>query len=164
MLIALGPNSELQIEQLRMAKDGNAMVNPIRLRTARLRLIRGVVDATVETSDVPDVDLTIVTASGIIVARAGSLLRIEAALQNTRVLCIRGKLQLQNTHHHTRMLDPGFFEDWSGLIGAPRPADSEAKAQRDVVDALENEHVLLTLENGKRFAPVPWRRETPQNP
>jgi len=164
MSIALGPNSELQIEQLRMGKDGNAMVNPIRLRTARLQLIRGVVDATVETSDVPKVDLTIVTASGIIVARAGSLLRIEAAMQNTRILCIRGKLQLQAAHHDTEMLDPGFFEDWPTSIGAPRPADSEAKAQGDLVEALENEHMLLSLENDERFAPVPWRRQTSHRP
>jgi len=164
MSIALGPNSELQIEQLRMGKDGNAMVNSIRLRTARLRLMRGVVDATVETSDVPQVDLTVETALGIVVAHAGSLLRIETTQEHARILCVRGRLQLQAARYPATVLEPGFFEDWRGLIGGPRPADSEAKAQGDLVETLENEHMLLSLENSKRFAPVPWRRQTPQNP
>jgi hypothetical protein len=158
MLVALGSDCELQIEQLRIAKDGDAMVDPMLARNGRIRLMRGVLDGTVEQSDIPRVDLIVATLLGEIVARSGSSFRVEAVQEHARILCVRGQLQLHAAHHLTTALDPGFFEDWPGLVGAPKAADSEAKAQEDLVEALEQEHLLLLLENRERFAPAPWRR------
>jgi predicted RNase H-like HicB family nuclease len=62
------------------------------------------------------------------------------------------------------ILEAGFFEEWPQMEGTATRADSEAKAQGDLVEALENEHTLLSLENDERFAPVPWRRQTSHRP
>jgi hypothetical protein len=164
MLVALGGGCELQIEQLWIAKDGNAMVNSMRARNGRIRLMRGVLDGTLEQSDIPHVDLIVATTWGEIIARSGSSFRVEATPEHARILCVRGQLQLQAAHHPGTALDPGFLEDWPNLIGAAKAADSEAKAQEDLVAALEQERLLLLLENGERFAPAPWRRAIPKKP
>lgn len=157
-------NSELQIEELRVDKDGNAMVNAMLMRKARLRLRQGILDAVVEKKDAAGATLIVDTPFGVVSATGECVCRITVTNQRARIVSVRGQLQLQATDHVATALDPGFFEDWPNLIGGPKAADSEVEAQEDLVEALGQERLLLLFENRARFAPRPWRRGVAKKP
>ena len=164
LLADIGESSELHIEQIRVAKDGNAMMDAMRAREVRLRLVRGSLTAVVEKNNQAIGTLTVDTPFGIVTAMAGTLCRIEVSDQRARIICLRGNLQMQARGGSGAMLETGFFEDWPSAIAAPRAVDEDAQVQAEVVAAFDIQSELLSLENRARFAPAPWRRTIPEKP
>ncbi|MEP6604324.1 MAG: hypothetical protein ABJB69_10295, partial [Spartobacteria bacterium] len=75
---ALGPGSEIAVKGLSVGKDGNALINPMRMRGAEMRLVRGDVTALVEYA-LPGTMKLIVSARGGEVQLSGtSLVRANA--------------------------------------------------------------------------------------
>ena len=164
LLAALGNNSQLQIEELRVAKDGNAMVDAMLLRKAQLRLSRGLLDAVVQKADAASATLIVDTPFGLVNASGGCVCRITVADQRARILCVRGTLQIQASNGSPTVVDAGFFVDWPAPADAVLAADSNGEVQSDVVGALDKVQELLTLQSREVFSPAPWRRPNTKKP
>jgi hypothetical protein len=158
LLAEVAGNSELQIEQVRIAKDGNAMFNAMRAREARLRLMHGSLTAIVEKSSQAAGTLTIDTPFGIVTVMNGSLCKIDVSDKDARIICLRGHVQMQAKDGNGTALEAGFFEDWPAGAGVAKAADEDAQVQGDVVAGFNSRRELLSLEKRESFAPVPWRR------
>jgi hypothetical protein len=163
LLAEIGENSQAQIEMVRVAKDGNAMMDAMRAREVRLRITRGSLVAIVENNREGIGTFIVDTPFGVVTAMVGTLLKIDVFDQRARIICLRGNLQLQAAGGSRTILEPGFFEDWPSGIGVTRAADEDGKAQGDVVAAFDSQRELLALEKRERFAPAPWRR-IPEKP
>jgi hypothetical protein len=163
LLAEIGENSELQIEKIRVAKDGNAMMDAMRAREVHLRIVRGSLVAVVENNRQGIGTFSVDTPFGVMTAMAGTLLKIDVSDQRGRIICLRGSLQMQAAGGGQTILEAGFFADWPSGGGIAKAADEDVEAQSDVVAAFESQRELLALENRTRFAPAPWRR-IPEKP
>lgn len=164
ILSAVKANSELQIEELRVAKDGNAMVNAMLVRKARLRLGHGLLDAVVEKKDATGATLIVDTSFGVVNAAGECVCRITVTDQRARILCLRGTLQVQPPNGPVSSLEAGFYGDWPADAEVAKRADANGEVQSDVVATLESMRELLVLQAREVFAPAPWRRTVTEKP
>ena len=145
IFIQMGGGTEIVIEELRVRKRGDAMVNAIRSRVATLRINRGVIRASL-----PDVGsavciLNMQTGLGTLVAQRGALLSVRLTNETLRVLCVDGVVQWRSAS--TRRVDEiqeGYFREYDrdaastdNFVPGQEPVSDDAEAQRDVTSALE---------------------------
>jgi hypothetical protein len=153
-LVHLSDNSELLIENLSIAKDGNLMVDAMKSRDVRLRLIRGILSIVVGDAG-RNSHTAIVTPTGHFFARPGSTFRLEVTDGKTRATCARGKVAFQPKESGPGVgIGDGYFQEWPATDTGPRlAAESGAQAQAEVAQLLEVERNLLSLEERERAKP-----------
>ena len=160
ILTRLMADSELKIETLRIAKDGNAMVNAMLVRDARLQLNRGMMDGVVEKKDAGGATLIIATAVSQIEAPGECVFRITVSDQKARVICLRGTMHVQATEGSDNSIEAGYYRDLPGNADPPKRADENGEVQNDVVAALESMQALLDLQTRAILQLAPWRRQS----
>lgn len=164
ILSGVNENSEWTIEELQVAKDGNAMTNAMLLRKARLRLVRGVMDAVVQKKDPAGATLTVDTSFGIVDGPGESVFRITVSDRSARVVCIRGTIRVQRVGRAPTLLEAGLYCDWGGDSEAAKPVEEDGEVQSDVLASLERMQELLVLQNQEILRPVPWRQFVTKKP
>ena len=154
-LVRLSGNSELLIEDLSVTKDGNLMVDAMKSRDVRLRLIRGTVSIVVGEAGRHS-HAMIVTPTGHFFARSGSTFRLEVTDGKTRATCVRGRVAFQTEESGPRVrIEAGYFQEWPATASVPRlAAESDAQTQAEVAELLEVERNLLALERRERTQPL----------
>ena len=156
-LLQLEPNSMLTIEQLNIAKDGNA-TGPTMRRRLRVRLSKGTIVVIVD-FDPQSIDWCIDTPHGELSTVSSGLCRLEVSAEKTRLTSLRGEFAFR-----AREQDPesrvaaGFVQEWPSARVVSFPADSDVRSQQDVQESLSVERILLKLEGRERFIPYPWRQ------
>ena len=155
VLVRLSGNSELLIENLSVTKDGNLMVDAMKSRDVRIRLIRGVLSIVVGEAG-RESQAMIATPTGVLLARPRSTYRLEVAEGKTRAICVRGRVELQTEESGQRVLiEAGYFQEWPATTSVPRlAAESDAQTQTEVATLLEVERNLLSLQKRERTKPL----------
>lgn len=156
-LRCFGP-SRLQIEDLRISKDGDETGDAMKSRLATIRLGEGRIHAFLPSAGSARTELKINTeTTGTIVANPDSLFSVVLGRESIRVLCIRGEL---NWSKAAGPIVAGFYCEWNFGGATPEilPASEDAAAQHEVIATLDSANSLEELETATRNAPAPWRK------
>lgn len=160
-LRCFGP-SRLQIEKLRVSKDGDETGDAMKSRLAIIRLGEGRIHAFLPRAGSAPSELKINTeAAGTISASPGSLFSVLLNRESIRVLCIRGELSWSKASTFSTSILAGYYCERKLSDAAAAdvlPASEDAAAQREVIAALDSAQYLDELETKVRNAPAPWRK------
>jgi FecR protein len=156
-LVRLGPLSDLSIEELKITKDGDAMVDAMTTRSVRLRLTRGVIHAVVDETRT-NARLRVNTPTGAVIAQGGCTFYLAVQANQTRLTCVRGTVRLERPNALSlAVVEAGYFQVWPSAADRAVAADSDQRAQEEVTETLETERELLELQRHARNSPKPWR-------
>jgi hypothetical protein len=149
-LASLSENTELQIDDLVLTKDGNAMRNDVRSRTVRLLLLGGTIR--VSFNRLPDCksDLTIRTPHGELTANSDCVVLVNIDNRRTRVTCAYGRatMRIRQTNFS---IEAGYFQEFPSSDLWSRAAADDAQAQRDATSMIEMENELQNLAGHQRL-------------
>jgi hypothetical protein len=140
--VQVSGNSEIKIEELSLAKDGNETAGGMLDRSARVRLSRGRVSVLFSRSDSSESHCTLATKQTIISPDSDCLFSVWTDGSITRVACARGELSGASDGTPVRIAT-GYFHQWPTAAKEPLVASGEASAQMDVMVSLEAEKELL---------------------
>jgi hypothetical protein len=137
--------TEMAIEQLRVQKRGDAMVDAMESRLATLHQNRGVIYASLPNVGSGRCELTVQTDLGTLVAQRGAIVVVRLTSEAVRVICVDGQVHWSSAAGgHLDEIPQGYFRDYNrkavangNLKSEPTPASEEAGAQEDVAFALE---------------------------
>jgi FecR-like protein len=149
-LASLSENTELQIDDLVLTKDGNAMRNDVRLRAVRLLLLGGTMR--VFFNGLPDSksDVTIKTPHGELSADSDCILLVNIDNRRTRVTCMHGVLTT-HTGQTNFSIEAGYFQEFPSSNLSPETVADDAQAQRDVMSIIETGNELQNLTHRQRL-------------
>ena len=146
---AVGPDSDVGIEELRFAKPGNDTSDPTFARTSKVALSRGALTCWITDREQEAVSkLSIQTATGTIEAIEDSVFIVKNSGVRARVICVRGKLRFTGAGNAgARDIEQASFYEWpcDGGPGQVRPADADEETQVDTALALETASTLQLL-------------------
>ena len=160
-LQCFGP-ARLQIEKLRVSKDGDETGDAMKSRLATIRLGEGRIHAFLPRAGAARSELKInMEAAGTIVASPDSLFSVVLTRESIRVLCIRGELSWSRPPASSTSILAGYYCERKlsdHAVADVLPASEDAAAQREVTAALDSAQYLDELETAARNAPAPWRK------
>src|SRR6266700_2421438 len=110
-LIQISGSSELKIDELKLAKDGNETEDGMRSRIVRVQLNRGKINVLFQRRDESEMRFTIGTRHATLSADGNCLFQIQVEDAKTRVTCVRGKVYVSQANHQT-MMEAGYFQEW----------------------------------------------------
>jgi len=144
-LLQMSAASELRIEELRVAKDGNETEDGMRERAARVRLNRGSIRIVIDRKDESDLHFAVATGDVTLNANESCVWYVRVADGKTRVTCARGKAYARIGSSKPTIVEAGYFAEWpAGSVGV---AGEDAAAQIDFRAALEAEQRLRQLQH-----------------
>jgi len=153
-LAQMSSNSEIEIEELKISKDGNQTRGGMRSRSARIRLSRGKITVLFSGSDKSTSQFAITTPAVTVTPDSDCLFRVQRDDTKTRVTCVLGKVHAANGAQPPMTIGAGYFQQWPSTRPEPVPASEDAAAQIDITDSLEIETQLRELGAG-------WRNRRP---
>ncbi len=159
ILLELQPDTEIEIEQLRLSRDGDESIRPMVARQATIRLRNGSLFATV--GRVPTRSgLTIKSQTGSVTAGSGRALKVAIDGSKLRIVSARGRVVFSPLNGTPAIkVNPGYFAVLPGPNAAPQPAaESGAQAQKDVAGVIKAEGDLLQLERENPAGFRRWRK------
>ena len=152
--------TELEIKELRLAKDGNETEFDMKGRKVGLRLLRGdlIVSVAVEESRI---DVQIETGNGILAVESGSLLEVRTRADRIHIACLRGKIQLETRKMgKVAPLRAGYWCDWRGgeaFPGEPVAATANLQIQKQFDAAFDAETSMRKLLLAEQQSVPKWR-------
>jgi hypothetical protein len=163
IFVQLGAGTEMVIGELRVQKQGDAMVNAMRSRLATLRINRGVVRASLPDVGSGECELKVQTDAGTLIAQRGALVSVRLTNGAVRVVCVDGEVHWRSASGgRVDEIPEGYFQDYArnavssdNFKPEPTPVSDDAGAQNDVATALDAaaafEEFILRVRN----APAP---------
>jgi hypothetical protein len=163
IFIQIGGGTEIVIEELRVWKRGDAMVDAMRSRLATLRINRGVIRAFLPDVGSGQCELNVQTDLGTVAAQRGALVSVRLTSETVRVVCVDGEVHWRSAAGgRVDEIPEGYFQDYGRNVVSsdnskpgPTPVSDNAGAQNDVATALETaasfEEFILRVRN----APAP---------
>jgi hypothetical protein len=149
-LASLSESTELQIDDLALTKDGNAMRDDVRSRTVRLLLLAGTMRALFNRLPDCQSDLTIRTPHGELNANSDCILLVNTDNRRTRVTCGYGTVTARIGQTNFS-IEAGYFQEFPSNNLAPQAAEDNAQAQREVMSMIETENELQNLAGRQRL-------------
>jgi hypothetical protein len=146
-LVQVSSNSEIQIEELKVSKDGNETSDAMRDRVARIRLNHGKITVLFSPSGKRAPEFSINSGKATITADSDCLFRVQSD-DTTRVTCVQGKVYASIGAQPPIAIGAGYFQQWPSTRLETIAATDEAAAQIDVVDSLEIGDQLRELQSG----------------
>ena len=153
-LAQVSSNSEVELEELRISKDGNQTDGGIRSRTARVRLSRGKITVLFSRRDKIGSLFAISAPQVTITADLDCLFCVESDGTTTRLTCVGGKVYAARSGQQPVAIGAGYSQQWPSGHAEPVAASDDATAQIDVVDSLEIGNQLRELQSG-------WQKRRP---
>ena len=141
-LAQLTDDSEIKINELSIAKDGNQTAGGIRNRIARIRLKRGKVIVLFTLREKSASQLAVTTGQLTIKPDSDCLFCVWTDGKTTRVTCVKGKINAPSDAQASVTIAAGHFQEWSTTRKTPVPAAENASAQSDITESLEIEQRL----------------------
>jgi hypothetical protein len=160
MVVQLNPGTLVKIDKLRFARSGNATAFSMRLRQARIELLRGSLFVIMPISFAP-AHVEIGTPAGPITATETNLLYASQEEGRVRVVAARGGLSFRATAGPTAPnLAAGYYidigdEKTGQAVSNPRRIDAEENVAQKSREALEVEHRAIELMARRRNQPPP---------
>jgi len=155
LLVELESESEIEIIDLRLKRDGYETTLPMRARRAKLRLLHGALSASVG-RDPHHPRLMIETPVGTLSAASGRTFRLETTQDKIRVLSIRRKINFESRDGRSMQVQAGYSAEWPPTATGPQAAwQLGPDAQNRLNQVLETEKNLLRLERQNRFSLMP---------
>ena len=153
-LAQMSSNSEIELEELRISKDGNQTDGGMRSRTARLRLNRGKITVLFSRRDKIGSLFAIGAPLVTITADSDCLFCVESDGTTTRLTCVGGKVYASRSAQPPVAIGAGYFQQWPSGRLEPIAAADDAAAQIDIMDSLEIGNQLRELQSG-------WQNQRP---
>jgi hypothetical protein len=153
-LAQLSGDSEIKIEKLRMAKDGNQTAGGMRDRSACIRLNRGKIIVLFSPSDRSASQLAIKARQLIIKPDSDCLFCVRVESETTRITCAKGNIKASAEAQPSVTIAAGYFQKWPTTRNEPVPAADDATAQIDITESLKTGEQLEKLESD-------WRNRRP---
>jgi hypothetical protein len=153
-LAQISRNSEIEIDELKISKDGNETRGGVRSRSARIRLNRGKITVLFTQRGRGTSRFAISTPATTITADSDCLFCVQLDDAVTRLTCIRGKVHAATAGRPTLAIGGGYFQQWPLTRSEPVAASENAAAQIDITDSLEIEDKLLEMD-------ADWRKRRP---
>jgi len=135
-------HSEIKIDELGIAKDGNQTPGGMRDRTARIRLNRGKVIVLFAPGDKSTSQFAVTTGQFTIKPDSDCLFCVWTDGKMTRVTCAKGNVNTPSDAQAPVTIAAGYFQEWPTTRKTPVPATEDASAQIDITEALEAEQRL----------------------
>ena len=135
-------DSEIKIDELSIAKDGNQTAGGMRDRTARIRLNRGKVIVLFAPGDKSTSQFAVTTGQFTIKPDSDCLFCVWTDGKTTRVTCAKGNVNTPSDAQAPVTIAAGYFQEWPTTRKTPVPATEDASAQIDITEALEAEQRL----------------------
>jgi hypothetical protein len=149
-LAQMSGNSEIKIEELRIAKDANQTDGGMRDRSARIRLSQGKITILFNRSDRSASQFVIKTRQVTISADSDCLFRVQTDDTTARVTCERGKIYASAGTQPQVTITAGYFRQWPSAHPEPLPAADDATAQIDITESLEIGEQLRKLQSSRQ--------------
>jgi hypothetical protein len=177
IFIQIGGGTEIVIEELRVWKRGDAMVDAMRSRVATFRINRGVIRAFLPDAGSGQCELNVQTDLGTVAAQRGALASVRLTNQTVRIVCVDGEVHWRSAAGRgADEISEGYFQDYApnavssdNLKREPSPVLDNAGAQNDLAAALDAaaafEEFILRVRNAP--APKsshPYRPKQPGSP
>ncbi|MEP6956036.1 MAG: hypothetical protein ABI883_04370 [Chthoniobacterales bacterium] len=147
-LAGLSEETELQIDELTLTKDGNETGNDVRSSIVRLRLLRGTMHALLVRLGAAPSDLTIKTPHGAVIAGSDCFFFLNVDDRRTRITCIQGRV-ITRFERSDYTVEAGSFQEFPSSHLSPRAAEEDAQAQREVTT--DADHALQSLAGHQRL-------------
>lgn len=144
IFVEVGASAEIVIGELRVQKQGDAMVDPIKSRLATVQLNRGVIRASLPDIGSGRCELNVRTSFGTLLAQRGALVSMQLTNEAVRVICVDGEAEWSSGRGGpTDKIPEGYFRDYRRHEGSGnekpqfRPVSEDAEAQADVAATIE---------------------------
>ncbi len=146
LLIELAAESEIEIQQLSLVRDGDETIHPMVRREARVRLRRGTLIASVGRAQT-DSFLFVETPAATLVAGPERTFKVVLGDNQARVLSVRGKIEVQPAGAQKKggEIPAGYFANLP-LTPSQAAAAAGAEVQAEVAAVLSAQERLLRLE------------------
>jgi hypothetical protein len=136
-LAQLSGDSEINIEELKITKDGNETAGGMRDRIGRIRLNRGKIIVLFTPSDGAAPQFVITAREVTIKPDSDCLFCVRTDGTTTRVTCARGNVNPSAAGQAPVSIAFGYFQQWPKKRMEPAPATDDATAQIDTMESLE---------------------------
>lgn len=159
ILVELSGETEIEIVQLRLARDGDESIRPMTLRAATIRLRRGTLVVSLDEAQT-DPQLRIETPVGAVLAGPADTFDVVVADDRAEVLAVRGEPSFRSAKDTKEVPVPaGYIATFPGAPQAPPQPAAAAGAivQARVVRLLQDEKRLRHLESTRMADFVPWK-------
>jgi hypothetical protein len=144
IFVQIGAGTEMVIGELRVQKQGDAMVNAMKSRLATLHLNRGVIYASLPNVGSGSCELNVQTGIGTLAAQRGALVSMRLMSETVRVICVDGEVRWSSAGGgRVDEISQGYFGDYrrhdipNGDKSELTPVTEDAGAQGDASAALE---------------------------
>ncbi|HEX3619142.1 MAG TPA: hypothetical protein VHU16_02100, partial [Candidatus Udaeobacter sp.] len=137
-LAQLSGDSEIDIEELKITKDGNDTAGGMRDRTGRIRLNRGKIIVLFIPSDGLASQFVITASDLTIKPDSACLFCVRSDGTTTRVTCAKGNINVSAEAQPPVTIAAGYFQEWPNKRAKPAAAADDATAQIDVAESLES--------------------------
>lgn len=152
--------AEIEVEDLRIGKDGNETDNDIKSREAHFRLNFGSLTVSLDSKGIAmSPHLSIATAAGTLSADFDALFYIKSDPNHAEVTCVRGEIDLQdNNARNLVTIRAGQWCAWrKGELPEPQPVTSSPQTRKEIT-ALQAEKKMAALFMAKQNSGPPWAR------
>ncbi len=137
-LAQLSGDSEIDIQELKITKDGNDTAGGMRDRTGRIRLNRGKIIVLFIPSD-GLASQFVITASELTIKPASAcLFCVRTDGKTTRVTCAKGNINVSADAQPPVTIAAGYFQEWPNKRAKPVATTDDATAQIDIAESLES--------------------------
>jgi hypothetical protein len=167
IFVQIGAGTEMVIGELRVQKQGDAMVNAMKSRLATLDLNRGVIYASLPNVGSGSCELNVQTDLGTLVAQRGALVSMRLTSETVRVICVDGEVRWSSAGGgHVDEISQGYFRDYRRHDGSGnekpqlRPVSEDAEAQGDVAATLDSAAAFDEFALRVRNAPAPKKQSS----
>jgi hypothetical protein len=136
-------NSEIEIEDLRVTKDGNETAGGMLDRRARIRLKHGKIVSLFSRSDTSGSHFDVTTSQVTLTPESDCLFSVWTDGTTSRAACGRGEVSASADAQPPVRIAAGYFSQWPTASKEPNAATADAGAQMDIKAALDVEPELL---------------------
>lgn len=151
LLVELDHNARLEIARLAITKDGNETGAAMQGRYAEVRLLGGRMFASQVWGEAL-AKFILVTSQGELVTTSNALFCVESDEHKTRVTCVSGSVGFQaRAAEAVTRIPPGFVGEWSGASLSLVAAETDARGQEELQEALEVDEKLRGLSSQNRL-------------
>ena len=141
-LTQLSGDSEIDIEELKITKDGNETAGGMRDRTGRIRLNRGKIIVLFIPSDGRASQFVISASELTIKPDSDCLFCVRTDGKTTRVTCTKGNINVSAEAQPPVTIAAGYFQEWPNKRAKVVAAADDATAQIDIAESLEGGELL----------------------
>jgi FecR protein len=143
-LVQLLSNTQLRIEELKLAKNGDETEDGVQERVARVQLQRGAIRVVFEGSG----RFVIAAAHITITVPPSSLFQLDTDEHKNRLTCARGKVFVSSEGGETTTVAAGSVQDWPS---GQQSASIQDRRDQRMTELVKTERELHELEAAQRY-------------